>query len=416
MQKHVSQAFANKLTERYRQVALRIKLLEMLSTRKWDRLRNLLGFDFDPATQSWIPFEVMAGVSAPLLPNSHHLAKQGKVLKEEANFVYDSDERVATVEFQTCLKAALEITIKARKLAGMPIDLSKPIVITFKADSASIGTYRSLSALTVDFFSAAVPVVSFLSSVLFFEYAILKSNHFFFFSFCSFLYPGHGRRITPVCFVLSELALCANSPDETFAFAMFDGDDSQTTIKEALSEETLKMIRELDDFELEIDGHKIRFKRTEGGDLKYLNSSFGLAGCNSTSPCVLCTTPRSQFGDFTRVPELRTLEHLVAFSHTKAGVYCDVCCKNVTAVMVEEAKRMATSDAPADVAARKQHMQAHESVLPGVGPLWHIEPRFDSLNAVQFHLKSFWNLFSISWSEYSRWPPTNHFACVCWSI
>jgi hypothetical protein len=199
--------------------------------------------------------------------------------------------------------------------------------------------------------------------------------------------------MTPVCFVLPLLALCANSPEETFAFALFDGDDSNQTIREALSEETLEMLRSLDDFEMEIDGQKIRFQRTEGGDLKYLDSSFGLGGCTATHPCVVCTTPRSKFGDFDAAPNLRTLKDLIAFSHTKVGVYCDVCCKNVTQAMVDHAAKLADSDDPKDIAERKAHMNSHKSVVPGVGPLFHIEPRyfdalkwiFVTLNAMNSH-------------------------------
>jgi hypothetical protein len=140
VQARVAQAYSVRLEQHYRQVALRVKLLEQLSWRKWNRLRYMLGFDFDPTTQSWTPKEIMAGVAAPKFPNAAHLNAQAKKLKEQANFVYDPEERIATIDFQSCLKAALEITLKARKLAGLDTDLSKPIVICFKADSASIGT------------------------------------------------------------------------------------------------------------------------------------------------------------------------------------------------------------------------------------------------------------------------------------
>ena len=50
-----------------------------------------------------------------------------------------------------------------------------------------------------------------------------------------------------------------------------------------------------------------------GGDLKFINGSFGLAGCSHTNPCPWCTEKRSEFGGsslHTRV-QIEELSHAV---------------------------------------------------------------------------------------------------------
>jgi hypothetical protein len=55
------------------------------------------------------------------------------------HFVYTPETKVATMDLQTCLSEALETTIKMRHAQRLPVDLSKPVVVCFKADAASIG-------------------------------------------------------------------------------------------------------------------------------------------------------------------------------------------------------------------------------------------------------------------------------------
>jgi len=184
--------------------------------------------------------------------------------------------------------------------------------------------------------------------------------------------------MTPVCFVFPHLAILPNSPDETHAFALFDGDDSNGTIKDILPPADLEFIRNIESgTPLEIGGIKIKFIKTESGDLKYLNSSLGLAGCSAAQPCPLCKVRRSDFGDFAKDcgPELRTLEEIQGLSHTVAGKFCATCGVIVSEKMVEEAAKLAKGDDAETVKRRKQHYTDHECVLPGVDSLFNIEPK-----------------------------------------
>jgi hypothetical protein len=99
----------------------------------------MLTSEFDATSQTWVRKEIMPGVAAPTFPNSAHLHREKEALKSKMHFVYTPETKVATMDLQTCLAEALETTIKMRRAQGLPVDLSKPIVVCFKADSASIG-------------------------------------------------------------------------------------------------------------------------------------------------------------------------------------------------------------------------------------------------------------------------------------
>ena len=189
--------------------------------------------------------------------------------------------------------------------------------------------------------------------------------------------PGHGRHITPVCFTFPDLAICPGSPDAMFAFGLFDGDDSNRSVVRALSDEALVFIRNLGTQEITFQGHELRFEKKEGGDMKFVNSSMGLAGCSAECPCLMCERPRSEFGKFDAETEakyqrVRTLPSLLARSHTVPGVRCDCCSVYVTLDMVAKAKKQADGH---DEPGRKLHFQTHKSVLPGVGSLFYTAPQ-----------------------------------------
>ena len=241
-------AFAERISEHFKSIGLSLRLLQNCSTRMLNDIRHLLSFRFDEAKQVWVELEFFPGVSMPKLPNAFHVCQEQAQLLDKYKFHYDFEAQTATVEFLTVLQGCLESTIKRRRMAGLDVDLSGGVVVNYKVDSAGV---------------------------------------------------GHGRHMTPVCFTFPELAVHPNSPNETFAFCIFDGDDSNVGIRDAIGEQVMEQMRHLKS--IQVEGKDVDVELRESGDLKYLVSSSGMASCSALYPCVLCLAHKSELGRFDKV-------------------------------------------------------------------------------------------------------------------
>jgi hypothetical protein len=163
---------------------------------------------------------------------------------------------------------------------------------------------------------------------------------------------------------------------------LYNGDDSQAGIKSALGAATVEQARTLKVVSLNFKGKLVRFRVLESGDLKYLSSSAGHAGCSHTNPCMLCECPRKRLA-IDGASIARTRERVMLLSHTApldangAARSCPCCGTLITAAVAAEAVRISESDAPADIAARLAFSLKHLGILPGVGSMLDTDPSTD---------------------------------------
>jgi hypothetical protein len=332
--------YTQQLQEMIEAASLRNFMCENISTRVWDRMAQHQFSILDGASQSWVSNMINVDGDLylpPVVPTSHQLSKLAKEMVGEVGFKYDAATTVASLDLHAAILAALQSLDTQRGSALLQkVQRNRAITINLKADSAGC---------------------------------------------------GRGRYLTPFCFSLPIEAIAAQSPRENHSFLLYNGDDTQASLKVALGNCTLQQLRGLNNVVLMYEGEPVTFHVVESGDGKYLNSSVGKSTCSHNNPCPFCDASRADLakdGPF----EMLTSDRILLLSHTAPvdaqgnARYCPCCEELITPDVVAEAVRLCNSTAPADIAARRTFASKHFGVQAGLGSLLGTDPSRDMVPCI----------------------------------
>jgi hypothetical protein len=116
------------------------------------------------------------------------------------------------------------------------------------------------------------------------------------------------------------------SPKSVFTVTMLKGEDKYS-ILEAHIERLASAFEKICKDGLETPQGKRKILGKGGGDLKFINGSFGLAGCSATCPCAWCIKKRAEFADDT-IGSARTWAQIEELAHAAPLPFTCPGCKN----------------------------------------------------------------------------------------